>query len=72
MGMPQDVADRLERGPAVQHLGGQAVTELVRAACRCIHAGTLYRAADDAGYAAGTPKSLDRCLDTKEHTPAST
>jgi hypothetical protein len=72
MVMPQHFADLVERGTLAQHLGGQAMAELMCPRGGSIYAGPFERAPNDTAKTARSPKAVDRSLGTQEHAAAGT
>src|ERR1700681_2373323 len=62
MTMPQHLADLAERRPVAQHLGGQAVAELMGTHRRRVDASALKRIPDDGPDATRSTKAGDRRL----------
>jgi hypothetical protein len=57
--MTQHLADFAERGPAAQHLGGQAVAELMSTHRGCVDASALKRMSDEGADATWSTKAGD-------------
>ena len=68
--MSQDLADFGERGPGVQHLGRQGVTELMRALRGSGQTRSLKPVPHDTGDGAGAGKATIRGVRPQEHAPA--